>query len=376
MNIGIMSMQRIFNYGSWMQAYALKNIIEEIGGEVQFIDYHIRRPKFQSMKEVGGYYARYFKHYCEEIITDSKVLSERIPNRWFMNEYNFKHRDLKYLLGGSLRRNYNSEVDCLVVGSDEVFNCLQVSPRVGFSPELLGHYCNARKKISYAASFGNTTMEKIIKSGRKEEIARYLSEFDAISVRDENSETIICDLVNKRPAVNLDPVLIWNFSDYLKQQSRPRQEKYMIVYTYPNRLNTEECEAIKKYAKKRNLKILGVNAKYSFLDEMIYDSPLSILQYFAYAECVIADTFHGTLFSIINHKPFATIVRTSSMGKYGNSEKLVDVLKRLGLTDRMLNDTEHIETIMEKTIDYEQIDSIIETERLKAYEYLRNSIYQ
>lgn len=30
--IGIMSMQRIANYGSFLQAYGLKKIIEELGG--------------------------------------------------------------------------------------------------------------------------------------------------------------------------------------------------------------------------------------------------------------------------------------------------------------------------------------------------------
>lgn len=38
--VGILSMQRIFNYGSFLQAMGLKSIIEELGGEVQFVDYH------------------------------------------------------------------------------------------------------------------------------------------------------------------------------------------------------------------------------------------------------------------------------------------------------------------------------------------------
>ena len=37
--IGIMSMQRIKNYGSFLQAYALKQIVESIGYKVLFIDY-------------------------------------------------------------------------------------------------------------------------------------------------------------------------------------------------------------------------------------------------------------------------------------------------------------------------------------------------
>lgn len=33
--VGIMSMQRIANYGSFLQAYALKRLIEELGYRVQ-----------------------------------------------------------------------------------------------------------------------------------------------------------------------------------------------------------------------------------------------------------------------------------------------------------------------------------------------------
>ena len=39
MKIGIMSMQRIINYGSFLQAYSLKNTIEKMGHEVEFVDY-------------------------------------------------------------------------------------------------------------------------------------------------------------------------------------------------------------------------------------------------------------------------------------------------------------------------------------------------
>ena len=36
--VGIMSMQRIANYGSFLQAYALKQLIEELGHKVEFVD--------------------------------------------------------------------------------------------------------------------------------------------------------------------------------------------------------------------------------------------------------------------------------------------------------------------------------------------------
>lgn len=44
MKVGIMSMQRIANYGSFLQAYALKQLIQELGYEVEFVDYHVGMP--------------------------------------------------------------------------------------------------------------------------------------------------------------------------------------------------------------------------------------------------------------------------------------------------------------------------------------------
>ena len=44
MKVGIISMQRIVNQGSFLQAYSLKNTIESMGHEVEFVDYEIEPP--------------------------------------------------------------------------------------------------------------------------------------------------------------------------------------------------------------------------------------------------------------------------------------------------------------------------------------------
>lgn len=37
--VGILSMQRIYNYGSFLQAFGLKSLLESLGCDVQFVDY-------------------------------------------------------------------------------------------------------------------------------------------------------------------------------------------------------------------------------------------------------------------------------------------------------------------------------------------------
>ena len=43
--VGIISMQRIYNYGSFLQAYALKRMIEKSGNKVIFLDYKVEKPR-------------------------------------------------------------------------------------------------------------------------------------------------------------------------------------------------------------------------------------------------------------------------------------------------------------------------------------------
>lgn len=54
-------------------------------------------------------------------------------------------------------------VDTLVIGSDEVFNCLQPYP-VGYSKQLFGDGFEGNKLVSYAASFGSTRYEDLVET--------------------------------------------------------------------------------------------------------------------------------------------------------------------------------------------------------------------
>ena len=49
------------------------------------------------------------------------------------------------LLGITDEMNYNPTLDCLVIGSDEVFNCIQKNSNVGYSLELFGKDNHAKK---------------------------------------------------------------------------------------------------------------------------------------------------------------------------------------------------------------------------------------
>ena len=145
-------MQRIYNYGSFLQAYALKKMMEECGAEVEFVDYHPGECILPS-KETTGMKRKIQKGL--EILRMKGRLRDKIQFVKYKKNYARKNYPV---LGLKETYNYAPKLDLLVIGSDEVFNCIQDNSNVGFAPELFGAGHQANRLISYAASFGNTTL--------------------------------------------------------------------------------------------------------------------------------------------------------------------------------------------------------------------------
>lgn len=363
---GILSMQRICNYGSFLQAYGLKKILEELGCEVQFADYH---PGECLVHGKGG------AGIPRKIEKFKDVMKVRAPFRDKIRFINYKRNYAKkyypYLgIDESLR--YFPDVDLMVIGSDEVFNCIQDNPNVGFTPDLFGVGQTATKVISYAASFGNTTIEKLETYKVKEKVAGWLGALDVVSVRDSNSGKIVKTLTGRAPEYHFDPVLIYDFMKKCREIPSDVQEKnYLLLYGYTGRFTKRECAAIRKFAEERHLRILCIGGVQHCCDKFVDCNPFSVIAYFQHAKAVITDTFHGTILSVITHQRFVTIVRENG---YGNAEKLIDLLEKLNLSKQILKNMSELSCTLGSKIDYSIVDQIIKEERTHTYQYLKEQI--
>ena len=359
-------MQRIANYGSFLQAYGLKSILEELGCEVEFVDYHPGKTLIPADGGVG------LKRKTLKVLEVFKCGAPLVETfRFIKYKKNYASRYYTYL-GIDKKMNYTPELDLLVIGSDEVFNCVQNNTNVGFSPELFGVGNNAKRVITYAASFGNTTEEKLKKYGIQDRIIDWLKQINSISVRDNNSAKIIENFLGLEKNCNLDPVLIYDFIGKCKDIPKSvRENRYIILYGYSGRFSKSECRKIRKYANSNKLKIFCIGGVQNVCDKFIDCNPFEVIAYFQHAEFIITDTFHGTILSIISHKLFVSVIREEG---YGNSEKLTDLLERLELEERSIEDLNKLPDIMKNEIKYDYVDSIIYNERKKSYEYLEQQI--
>lgn len=363
MKISILSMQRIHNYGSVLQAYALKKMLESLNHQVDFIDI-IPGERIEQISDnskiIKG--ENYYLKLKEKLY---KINSMKKIKFYFLNKKLDKIfiKSQKELL--NLDKNYKKIAnDCqgVVIGSDEVFN---ISPSCswGISTQLLGDI-NAPIVISYAASCGYTKFSDIPESFLIS-LKKALLNFKTISVRDKNTFNFVKQISGRESNYNLDPVLVYPFNEEIKGIVLNLKEPYMIVYAYKNRINDRnEIQAIKKYAQKNKLKIYCIGGEQDWCDEFPIWTPFEVLVGFKNANCIVTDTFHGSIIAAKYNKKFVTIIRES------NKNKLIDLLERLNLEERILKNLENLEQCMDKNIEYQSFNELIEFERKRSIEYL------
>ncbi|MGM9912836.1 polysaccharide pyruvyl transferase family protein [Floccifex sp.] len=364
MKIGILSMQKVDNYGSVLQAYSLKKMIETFGHQVEFID--IKRGEDENLNAQCEKLS-----FCSEdkdtnwiifqisrvINKLSNIMSERMYNKFRLNELNInKVAD-------------NTIYDVCVIGSDEVFNCLQKS-KWGFDSQLFGNVKNAKRVITYAACCGSTREENLTDELRTAIVAA-MANLNSISVRDENTEKFVRALTKKECNYNLDPVAVGDFSEEIRDIDIKKKlpNRYCIVYAYKDRISDDDTiNAIKKYCEKYNLVLIAPFGEQKWIKTMKPLTPFELLKAFENADCIVTDTFHGTIFGAKFGKRMAVIIRDS------NRNKLEDLTKRLSIENHVLTDINELEKVLSVELDRVGIDNVLKEARKDTLKYLEENL--
>ena len=353
MKIGIISMQKVVNYGSYLQAYALFNVLTALGHECRFID--IRPGELLDInKSTAIVHQKIWKYPIKKV---QKILFAWKREKLFISNF--------WTSLGIDQPVKETDVDCVIIGSDEVFNCLQADCPWGVSLQLYGDtYVPA---ISYAASFGYTSFEQLKKYGVEEEIRCALNKMICISVRDSASLHCAEQLLGTEVQKHIDPVLVYKWDK--EYELKKRYKNYILVYAYDNRIHDlEEINTIKAFAKKHKKKIICFGMYQRWADKNVLCTPFELIQYFREADYVITDTFHGSVLSIKTNRPFATIVRKT------NRNKINDLLTLFSLSDRIVNNISDLESIITQDIEYSSVNMKIQNEKERALVYLANAI--
>lgn len=359
MKIGLLSMQRVINYGSVLQAYSLKKIVEDLTDEkVYFLDLDyenaidVNMPiqdsdDYSSKPYIKGTKFGYFTRKCINKLIYRKLKKKILE---------FQDSEL------GLSEDHNHDIfDMIIEGSDEVFGA-----KKRLSLQMYGEIPNARHQMTYAVACGSTQFEGL-PIEQLPRIKAAMKKYSMISVRDQHTYDYVSKIYSGNIERHMDPVLMGPLRN-IKHQAVPIKN-YMIIYAYGDRIRKEKeiCE-IQKFAKEHKLVTVSVGAPQYWTDRFIAVSPFEMLDYFYHAKYVVTDTFHGAIFSIINSCKFAVILRESNQFKLGG------LLKQLDLDTRIVDKPERLGEILEKSINYSAVYEILEREKVRTTEYLKKGI--
>ena len=293
MKIGILTIQGL-NHGSFLQGFALRTYLENLGHKVSFIN-NLRPKKFLSS------------------VNSLNILFEIKKNFSILSAW--KNQPMKTRL---------KFYDTVVIGSDIVW--------AKNTSIYYGHGINANKTIAYAPCCSDNTYEKLDSCA-----VQGLKKMDGLSARDTNTAKMVEMATGRRPPIVLDPSFLIDWTSF--EMGDVVNDGYILIYSYTGKL-----KSLRKKALSMDKPLVSVGNYLDWCDLSIPDaSPFEFLKWVKHADYVLTDTFHGTAFSLIYQKPFASFLR---------SHKVSYQLKTLGISPgEIFNDYKRIEGSIRIAID-------------------------
>lgn len=335
------------NFGNRLQNYALQKVLEEQELKVETII---------SSKSVKN---NLILSKGRRVL---KIISKRDKRSKFFREFNKKY--IKF--SDTVRyENINESVfsdkyDAFFSGSDQVWN-----PNFHFNSDFeFASFAPKNKRYSYAASIGVSE----IKDEQIEAFVKNINGMNSISVREADSIELIKKLTGRDAFLHVDPTMLLEKNVYEEMECIPPQglpPKYLLTY-FLGSVTEEYKKNIQKLSEALGTEIIELS---EWKGSKYYDiGPQHFLYVINHAEYICTDSFHGSVFSILFHKNFSMMQRVGN--DISMNSRILTLAQKFGIEQRIDNNLDL--SIAKTPIDYIAVDRILEDERNKAKNYIKN----
>ncbi|MCC7573629.1 MAG: polysaccharide pyruvyl transferase family protein [Candidatus Methanofastidiosum sp.] len=379
--IAIITLNGYTNYGNRLQNYATQEVFSSLGFFVEtiLVDHTPKNSKINKTKGIkkiiamaskvrrSGLNLKAFK----KILLLTSTYLNKVKNKsnqekrikTFKDFSLYYIKETNYILSESnIPENLDDKYDYFIAGSDQIWNPFYTNG----SPIYFLTFASQNKRVAYSASFGLSGIPPIY----IENYRLWLSEMHRISVREEDGASIVKELTGKDVIVTLDPTIMITKNKWLaigKKSKHKPSCNYLLTY-FIGDINQNAKLKIKDIAKNNNLKIINLNNPRNSKTYII--GPSEFIDYINSASLVCTDSYHGTIFSILLERPFIVFERTvKNFSMYSRIETLLD---KFDLNNRKDVNIKNNNRVFD--VDFESVRPIIDIEREKALNYLREAL--
>lgn len=368
------------NYGTALQAWALKSIIES--PEITGLDFtcnekancsilpHIPQPtvqksnKFLKLFSIKSYLMK-LDQLCDKIERKRKKelfeLREKAFKR-FIND-NLSFAGEHNIQSAEELGNIADKFDIFIAGSDQIWN-----PEALDEVYLLNWASPAKKLCSYASSLSVAQIPEEYEHIYSDALKRFYS----ISIRDTACRKQLTRLSQKQVKTVVDPVILIGQEAMSRLVRKDDSEEYIFCYFLGN--NKAHRKTAIEYAKKHGLGIKAIiNAGFSFRADKdlepfaVWDAePWEFVSLIANAKAVFTDSFHATVISSMLHRRFYTYEKDGQRPQQNN--RITEYLTMIGLGERWNCAADDGKVITDD--DWKRADDALLKSRIESMEYL------
>lgn len=380
------------NYGSQLQAFATQEVFKKLGLKHETIMIDGLLPEINKAK---------YRYFLNKILDINTVKDKMATVRKFVA----KKRNLEYATNLSIRydmfreftntmftlsKRYDSKntlgeeaynYAAFVVGSDQLWLPSNIAAdyyTLNFVPDDV---C----KIAFATSFGISEL-----SSKYGMIAgKFLNRINYVSVREISGQKLVKEWAKRDVPVVCDPTIMFNAEEW-KQiiyadgngKRFANGDKYIFVYFLGN--NPWERDVVKRVRKETGLKIVQiahsdeyVKSDECFADYTPYDvGPREFVELIRDADYIFTDSFHCSVFSMLNSKNFFTFPRYNSDGPVSTNGRLYSLLSLVKQERRMVkkDDVFDVNERINEDIDYALVHSEFAKLRKFTWNWMKNAL--
>jgi len=273
------------------------------------------------------------------------------------------------------RESFNSPSTKLyktyIVGSDQVWRNWYNDNWDQFGVFWLNFVKSEKaRRIAYAASFGNDTLEGAhIDSKTAKLIKGQLKKFDAISTREESGIKLAERLGYKGAVSAVDPTILLTGDDYSKliDNSEIVNNKTAPIFSYVLDRTDDKLELIKEISKITKQEVGEINPH----SGQVLPHVESWLKGFRDAELVITDSFHGLVFAMINNTDFVLVGN-----KHRGLARMTELLDKFNLRNRLVEEKDITRFDYKElaSIDWDEVNQILNALRKESSDWLLSNV--
>ena len=360
MKVAVITLHRVTNFGSLLQTYATQKSLEQMGCDVETIDF---------VPEGLTFYRSVWPKGHSTVKRLIKLLPLTAVN---MIQFSMSDRFLRRHIHLTKKR-YGSfaklkadlpQADVYLSGSDQVWNTQNSNPPADLGAYYLA-FVDEKKKIAYAGSFGKDDFSQ----EEQAMVTAWLKDYDALSVREDTAvDTLRCFGLDGIHVV--DPTLLLTAQQWQDFCTKKKPEPgYIFVYNL-NRNKVLEDAAL-ALAKKKGLRIVNFADTFEFIKgakNRFGNTPMDFINYISNADYVLTDSFHGTAFSL----NFSRQVLSVPAPKYNC--RLESILRMTGCENRMFTSVEEALEKADTPIDYSVVSEKLSAARALSAQYLKEAL--